>query len=441
MTFSTLQELSTAAATFEKSEKLESTTRQAWLMVLSASLFFFYEFIQMNLFNAISAMLMKDFSINAAQLGELSSFYLIANVIFLFPAGILLDRCSTRKIILNSLIICILGTIGLSLTTSFFSAICFRFLTGIGSAFCFLSVIRLSSRWFPARKMAYVTGVVVTIAMIGGMAAQTPMTLLTQTMGWRHALFIDAGLGVLIFFIIYCVVRDYPSYHSKTHQAEQNHIHELGYWKSMRLAFLRTQNWLASIYVCLMNLPLGLLGGLWGVLYLKVSDGFSNLDASYVTSMLFLGTIIGSPIVGFISDKIGLRRLPMLIGACLSFLLFLMILLIPHLNLLSSLFLFLLLGIATSSQIIGYPFVAENSPRMITAMSVSVVNITVQGGIAIFQPLFGYLLDEHSLFQLHHLTTHFIASDFHRAMFLFPVILLIALLATLALKESYCRST
>src|SRR5690606_21512991 len=111
-----------------------------WLVCLCASLFFFYEFIQMNMFNAISAQLMQAFHINAAQLGRLSAFYFIANVVFLFPAGMLLDRYSARKIILTSLAICVLGTALFASTSSVFFASFFRFMMGIGSAFCFLSV-------------------------------------------------------------------------------------------------------------------------------------------------------------------------------------------------------------------------------------------------------------------------------------------------------------
>src|SRR3989338_1693860 len=144
-----------------------SVTAQSWFVVFAASLFFFYEFIQMNMFNSISLSLMHAFHIDAAKLGDLSSFYFIANVIFLFVAGILLDRYSTRSVILTALAICILGTALFSFSHSFALACFFRFLTGIGSAFCFLSVIRLASRWFPANCMAFVIGAVLTIAMFG----------------------------------------------------------------------------------------------------------------------------------------------------------------------------------------------------------------------------------------------------------------------------------
>lgn len=411
---------------------------RAWVVVLTASLFFFYEFIQMNLFNAISPSLMHAFQIDAEQLGQMSAFYFAANVLFLFLAGILLDRCSTRYVILSALGVCILGTVMLSTATTFAGACFYRFLTGIGSAFCFLSVIRLSSRWFSANKMAFVTGIVVTIAMAGGMVAQTPMELLADWLSWRKALWVDGALGVFIWLVILMVVRDYPAEQARAHDHEQAQIHALGYWKSMRMAFGRFENWLGGIYVCLMNLPVGLLGGLWGVLYLTNTHHFSKIEATNISMMLFFGTILGGPLAGWISDRIGLRRVPMMVGALVSLALICIVILVPDLNHYMMMILFLCIGLTTSTQIIGYPLVAENSPRMITAMSVSVVNIACQGGIGLLQPFFGYLLDAHAWRRVHHFTTQITGADFHWAMWLFPIGFVLAFLAVFGTRETRC---
>ena len=412
---------------------------QSWLVCLSASLFFFYEFIQMNMFDAISVPLMQAFHIQATQLGQLSSFYFISNVIFLFPAGILLDRYSTRKIILLSLNVCILGIAAFALTTSLFWACIFRFLMGIGSAFCFLSVVRLATRWFPFSRLALVTGVIVTMAMLGGMAAQTPLSLLVVILSWRKVLLIDAAFGCLIFLIIARTVKDFPRYYNEYRRLERQQINDMGHWKSMGSAFLKLQNWFGGIYTCLMNLPLSLLGGIWGILYLTNAHHIFKIEATYITSMLFMGTVIGGPLVGFLSDKIGLRRLPMLVGAALSLGLILTVIEISNLSFFSLLMLFLAMGLTTSSQVIGYTMVAENSLPAITAMSVSVVSITTMGGQAIFQPLFGHLMDLHVTY-FHHSMGIYLAPDFHWAMLILPIGFLIALGIALCLQETYCRS-
>ncbi|WP_256435128.1 MFS transporter [Coxiella endosymbiont of Amblyomma nuttalli] len=417
-------------------ERLDSWC--AWLVCLSASLFFFYEFIQMNMFDSISTQLMQTFHIKATELGQLSCFYFVSNVIFLFPAGILLDCYSTRKIILFSLGICILGIFLFALTKSVFWASMFRFLIGVGGAFCFLSVIRLATRWFSSTQLALVTGIIITMAMLGGMIAQTPLALLVKAMNWRKALLIDAVLGILIFAIIASIVKDFPLSYCERYQLERQEMDEIGYWKSMKLAFLKLQNWLGGIYTCLMNLALSLLGGIWGILYLIDAHKIARLDATYVISMLFLGTMIGSPAVGFFSDKISLRRLPMLIGAILSLMLVLVIIYEPHLSFATLLFLFFSIGLTTSTQAISYPMVAESSMPVITATSVSIVNITTIGGQAIFQPLFGRLMDLQILY-CHHLPINYGVSDFQRAMLILPIGFLVAFIAAFCLRETHCR--
>jgi len=417
----------------------EKATCQSWVIVLVASLFFFYEFIQMNMFDSISNALMHSFQIDAGKLGLLSSFYFIANVVFLFVAGSLLDRFSTHRVILTSLAICIIGTAAFSFAHSFALACLFRFLTGIGSAFCFLSIIRLATRWFPTERMALVIGLVLSVAFLGGFISQTPMEMLARAVDWRMALQIDAAFGVLIFLLILAVVKDYPEGHAKTHLLEQQQIHEIGFFKSLRMAFFRLQNWLVGLYVCVMNLPVGLLGGLWGVLYLTNTHDISRVHASEVSSMLFIGTMVGSPIVGWISDKMQMRRPPMLAGAIISLGLMAIVMLNPDLTFHGLFALFLLIGICTSTQIIGYPLVAENSKRIITAMSVSVVNISVQGGSAIFQPFFGYLLDKRMFLRLHEISTKYIPADFTWAMWIFPIGFVVAILIMFALPETRCK--
>ena len=73
------------------SEKIVATG-QSWLVVLVAAFFSFYEFLQMNFFDSISTSLMHAFNVDAGKLGLLSSFYFIANVIFLVVAVILVEK-------------------------------------------------------------------------------------------------------------------------------------------------------------------------------------------------------------------------------------------------------------------------------------------------------------------------------------------------------------
>lgn len=409
-----------------------------WIVCFSAALFFFYEFIQMNMFNAISAALMHDFGLHATELGKLSAYYFYANLLFLPVAGALLDRFSTRRIILLALFLCIVGITGFSLTHSFTLACFFRFMSGIGSAFCFLSSIRLASRWFPAEKMALVTGLIVTMAMFGGMVAQTPLTFLVEKFGWRNTLLIDAGLGWLIFIIIFYCVQDMPTEKAsgQHNAARTDSVGSVGLLKGWQLAYLNRQNLLCGIYTSLANLPIALLGALWGTLFLEQTVHFSSTQSSFAPSVLFLGAIIGGPVVGWLSDKMQ-RRIPLMkAGAFVSLILVFFIIRLPQLlSFPVVLVLFFALGFFTSSQVLSYPLVAESNPKHLTATSVSVVSFFAIGGYAVFQPLFGWLMDSAWNGTVKNHVSIYSLSDYHHALIILPIGFFIALFATFFLKE------
>lgn len=411
----------------------------AWLVVFSAALFFFYEFVQMNMFNAISPGLMRDFSINAEQLGNLSATYLYSTVLSLFPVGILLDRFSTRKLILAAMTVCICGTLSFALSTSLMMAQICRFIAGAGGAFCFLSTLMLASRWFPARKMAMVTGLIVTVAMLGGVAAQTPLTLLVGVVGWRHALLFDACLGILFMTIIWRFVRDYPPGHEQQMQASAHKLYSLGFWSSIRLALMNSQTWLSGIFTSLLNLPILLLGALWGALYLTQAHHFTAQQASYATSMVFVGTIIGSPIIGWCSDRLQMRRIPMLLGAASSLIFILLIMYWPNPTWINMLFFFLGLGIFSSAQILSYPLIVESNPEMLRGAAEGIGSAIIMAGGAVFQPVFGWLMDYGWNGRIINGEPFYLLQNYRLALWIIPIAFVISFIAALLVKETHCR--
>lgn len=409
----------------------------AWVVVFTASLFFFYEFIQLNMFNSINFEVREAFGLTAEQVGFLSATSLWANVIFLFPAGLLLDRFSTRKIILVTLFLCILGTLLFSLADNVTVAFLGRFFAGIGSAFCFLSAVRLASRWFSHHHLALIIGLIVTMAMLGGIAAQLPLTMLVKLLGWRHALWVDVGLGVVILFLVSRYVIDYPpGFEIPFSKTPETKAH---FFKVLKQVATDKQNWLAGLYTCFMNLPIILLGAVWGIPYIERVFHLNASNASSISSAIFLGVIIGSPLVGWFSDKISRRRLPMLFGAVLSLLVIFAIMYMPGLSTVGLFILFGLLGLISSTQVLSYPLVTESNPLTITATAVSVISLSTQGGGALLQPFFGWLMDWHPHRHFLHKAIVYSSDDFHRAIWLLPIGFIIALIASFGLRETHCE--
>lgn len=399
-----------------------------WLVCLSAGLFFFYEFFQLNLFDVINEPLRETFQIDAAQLSWMSSTYLWADILFLLPAGMILDRFSTRRVILTAMFVCVVSTLGFALTQSFAMASFYHFLSGIGNAFCFLSCVVLVSRWFPPRRQAFVIGCIVTMAFIGGMMAHTPLAYLNERFGWREALLIDGGMGIALFVWILMAVKDRP--YSETVKVRPDHKVS----SNLSDVLSNRQNWLSGLYTSCLNLPIMVLCALWGASYLEKVHHVTKLEASNIVSMIFIGSILGCPLVGWLSDYIGRRKPLMIFGAVATLLtivpFFIGVVLAPIVLSL----LFFALGVFTSTQVITYPLIAESNAASNTGAATGTASVIIMGGAGVGQVLFGFLMHQHAGM------AHYTASDFQYAMWLFPIATITALLAVLFIRETYCNS-
>lgn len=405
-----------------------SSAFMGWVVCLSAGLFFFYEFFQLNIFDVINQPLREDFHIDATQLSWMSSSYLWADLLFLIPAGLILDRYSTRSVILIAMAVCIAGTFGFAYTTSFYWASFFHFLSGIGNAFCFLSCAVLISRWFPARRRALVTGMLVTMAFLGGMVAHTPFAHLNEYMGWRGALYVDGVIGILLLIWIYLVVRDYPS--------EQNPAHQENTDKPQFLkALVNPQNWLGGFFTSFLNLPIMVLCALWGASYLQVVHHLSDMEASSVVSLIFIGSVLGCPLVGWLSDRQGRRKPVMILGALATLLIMSPLYMPIELSKTMLSFIFFGLGFFTSVQVISYPLIAESNLSANTGSATSIASVLIMGGAAVAQVVYGWLMQYHA----GNTVTVYSVSDFQSAMWMFPVVTLIALFAMFFIRETNCK--
>lgn len=422
--------------TTAKSARLLSRIQPS-LVVFSASLFFFFEFMQVNMFNALDPSLYIAFHLtNATQLGQLSACYMYAIVFFLYPAGMILDRISPRRIILLAMTTCAACALLFSFTTALWQAEICRLLTGIGGAFCLLSCVRLASRWFPPKHMALVVGLIVTFAMLGGMVAQTPFTKMTAAFGWRNTLRIDAALGFAMLLIIMAFVRDYPKGQEAFFNAQHQSLEKVGFWYALQETLTNPQNWLGGIYTSLINLPVMLLGSTWGSFYLTQAQHLSAVDASYVTSMLFLGLIVGSPAFGWVSDYLAQRKLPMIVGAVASLGVILAIMYFPKLSFDDLLFLFFALGFVVSSQIIGYALVAESNPSMLTGAAEGVASVLIMSGGFLIS-VFPMLLNLHWNHAMKQGIPQYSLYDYHLAFLIMPVAFVIAFIASLLMRETF----
>lgn len=353
---------------------------KGWIACIVAALFFAYELIQLHVMNAISPFIMQEFSLTTSQFGLLASSYLFADILFLLPAGRILDRFSVRTVILYAMIICLIGTVGFALSTSYEAIFFFHFLSGIGNAFCFLSCMLLINSWFIPEKRSLVVGLVVTIGMLGSFFAQAPFSLLSNLYGWRNTFLIDAVIGILLFALLYLFVR-------MPHTQDKKQAPP--FWASLKEVFSYPEPMLYGLYTGAMNLPLMLIGAVWGSMFLMQVHHFSLETASMTTGYIALGTIIGSSFFGWLNKKLENKHTLLFLGGIVTLFLMALLFVAPGSTMPM---LFFAIGMITSIQVLGYPFVSQAVPTSISGMAMGINGVVIMGMAALAQPVSGYLM-------------------------------------------------
>lgn len=391
-----------------------------WLICLTAALFPFYSFFQMNMMNSFGTELAQAYSLTSTQFGILSAIFFYTNALFLLPAGICLDRYETRTLILLAMLFSTSGAFIIATSHVLPLIAIARFFAGLGHSFAILSCFCLVVQWFQPRQRAYVMGIVTTIALLGGVMAQTPFTLLLNHISWKNVLLIDGGMGLIITLIIWKCL--------ETHTLNNPLRSKQGFSRINLVEIIKSpQNWYCAIYSCTLSLPLFLFGAVWGNQYLTSVFKLSAIDASVVSSMIFIGMIIGSPLLGWFSDRIQRRKPLMLVSA--FFLLPVMVVLIvaTQLTVMMLLILFFLMGLFSSAQIIGYPTITENNSSVVAGAALSFISVGIMLGGAISQTLFGWTLEK----------SH---DNFLLPLLILIVAFFISFLSAFLIRETYCKA-
>ena len=139
--------------------------------------------------------------------------------------------------------------------------------------------------------------------------------------------------------------------------------------------------------------PLLAFAGLWGVPYLQAEPDIDRVTAGTVTSVTFIGWGVGAPLIGWLSDRIGKRRSPLIAGLTLSALSLVAILYLPGIPLWGVGVLCFGIGFGGSAQIVCSALVRAHNPPQFSGTAIGMVNALVTGAGALFQPMIGWLLD------------------------------------------------
>ena len=266
--------------------------------------------------------------------------------------------------------------------------------------------------------------------------ATVPLAELLRYVSWRSVFAFIGGLTIVLAALSWIFVRDHPGQAGlpslRELEGQTAHPPHLGHWLDGLLTVIKNRASWPGFWV-----TFGYAGsffafaGLWAVPYLQAVHGMSRDIATQHTSLLLAGFALGALTVGAVSDRIGRRR-PVLIGTGLLYLLcWLPLVLALPLAGAASYVLFLLMGLGAASFTLSWACVKEVNPHALSGMATSVANTGAFLGTGILQPLVGWAID-----RAH--ASH--AADLYQTgMLIFLTCVVIGLLGSLRVRETYCR--
>lgn len=392
--------------------------------------FFFYAWVLRVAPSVMVEELMRDFAVGAGALGHLSAAYFYGYAGMQIPVGLLLDRFGPRRLMTSAALVCAGGCILFATSDSLLAATAGRFLIGASSAFSLVGAMAVAGQWFPANRFAVFSGLAMAMGMAGGVFGQAPLRLAVEATDWRTVslLLMVGGAGLAI--AAWATVRD----RRRGSGGLADMLAGLG------AVLKHKQSWLIALTGLGTSAPLLGFASLWGVPYLELAYGYSRTHAAALTSLIFVGWAVGAPLIGWLSDHIGQRKMPLVAGLLLQTLCLSLLVYVPALPLAALAVLCFLVGFFGSAQIVCFALVRENHPPTLSGTGIGFVNAMVTGAGALFQPVVGLILDLAWSGQTALGARVYDIGAYHLALASLICCCIGGLVCLLAVRETHCRS-
>jgi len=416
-------------------EKLAYPVR-AWSIWLLSALFMFYKYALEVSPSVMTGTLMKTFHINGVELGNLAACYFYAYLLLQIPAGLLLDKFGPRKTTTLAIALCAVGSLIFSGADSLLLAGIGRFLTGAGAAFAAVNCLKLIANWFPFRHFAFMTGLMMTMAMLGAVGGQAPLAAFIQKMEWRQAIEVIGLSGLVLAAIFWVVVRDRSRDHAK-----ERHIvsYKISFFNGIKQIFKNPQSWWLSAYSGFAFAPVMVFGGLWGVSFITEAFELSQNISAQMVSLIFIGFAVGAPVFGLFSDWLGRRRVVMLWGTIIALIAISTVIYVHGISTYALAFLLFIFGFSISSFLLCFTMIREINLPLLAATAIGFMNAFDALLGAFSDPLTGKFLDTGWNGKLIEGARIYSVSAYKAAFLTLPVCLIASLFMLLRVKETHCK--
>jgi MFS family permease len=353
----------------------------AWLVV---AVYYFYQYALRSAPAVMMPELSEAFGLSAMGVASIVGLFYYGYSPFSLVAGAAMDRLGPRRLLPVAAAVVGLGAL-LFATGSPEAASVGRILQGAGGVFALVGAIYIATKNFPASQAATLIGATQMFGMAGGSAGQFAVgPLIGRGLAWSSfwAMMgvIGLALGVLLFFLL-------PKEEKK--QRPDNWMKEAA--QAFKVVFKNPQSILCGLIAGLLFIPTTIFDMIWGVRYLQEAHGFDYGSAVLRSATVPMGWIIGCPLLGFISDRLG-RRKPVITGGALALLVCMTWILYGPTNVLPPYMLGLLAGVASGAAMLPYTVIKEANPPQYGGTAAGVINFLNFTFSALLGPVFGRIL-------------------------------------------------
>ncbi|MGB7757432.1 MAG: MFS transporter [Salinisphaera sp.] len=236
-------------------------------------------------------------SIDAGQLGLLTSVFMVAIAVLQVPVGMLLDRFGSRRVVSLFLVLAAIGTIMFT-GDSYAMVVLGRFLTGAGLAACWVGAYKANALWWSPQRATLVNGALLGLSGLGALAATLPTAIALDYMTWR-ALFRGLAIAIAaLAALIWWCVPDHPEEGGAANGGDRPKLsavlREPLFWRVAPVVLLCEGTWMAY-------------QGLWAGVWMRQVDGFSAAGSANRLMWLAGAVVIGQLLLGALADALNRR--------------------------------------------------------------------------------------------------------------------------------------
>jgi sugar phosphate permease len=344
----------------------------------------------------ISGELMNALGTTGAQLGTLHAIFFLVYAVMQIPTGILVDRVGPRLTATTGAAVMNVGAIWFALANTYASAFGGRFLIGLGGSVIFVSMLRFCANWYQVDEFGTMNGLCFAVGGIGGILATTPFAVAVDVAGWRTTVLVLGLFGLVVAGATAAVVRD------SAERAGLPAIENVPEHPRLSMTEVRTftgriisdpWTWVIGILLyCIGGVNLTLIG-LWGIPYVVQVYDVSVTVASTITLLGGVGTVVGPPVVGWLSDTID-RQTEFIIGGAIVYTVAVgLIAIVGDPPLIAVGVVFFLIGSLLGAFVLTYPMIRRRYDDRASGIALGTINGASFFGAASFPTLMGWALD------------------------------------------------